>query len=239
MLRTRFLVVSMPVLAAAALLWLAQPGSTAPGGSHGSGGHSSGHSGGGGGARSSPGATFRTSPSGTIHVNPGSSSFHHNNGNVFISPGFFPHNRHRFFNYYSLFYYSPNFYSNYYYFSNATDSSLAQPIYIETPGADQGGEPQPPPEDGKAHIMVILPTADAVVWFNGTKTSQTGKMRAFASPELKPGKEYTYAIKARWKVDGKNVEQTRTLIVASDRWQIVDFTRPPEEDIPPPKPADR
>ncbi len=86
-----------------------------------------------------------------------------------------------------------------------------------------------------AHVRVIVP-ADAEVWFGDGKTKQTGTMCEFVSPELTPGKEYAYEIKARWKQGDKDVVQTRQVDVSAGAWKVVDFTRPPAERLDPPKP---
>ena len=59
--------------------------------------------------------------------------------------------------------------------------------------------------------------ADAEIWFEGDKTSQTGTSRTFVSPALQPGRNFTYDIRARWiSSEGKNVDQTRQVRVQAD-----------------------
>jgi uncharacterized protein (TIGR03000 family) len=89
---------------------------------------------------------------------------------------------------------------------------------------DSQTQQQLPQPDDAAHILVVVPS-DAELWFNGTKTSQTGTQRDFVSPVLTLGKNYTYEVKARWTEDGKPVEQTRSVHVQANSWQVVDFTR--------------
>lgn len=67
-------------------------------------------------------------------------------------------------------------------------------------------------DPGCALLDVRVP-ADAEVWLEGAKTQQTGDSRQFVSPPLKPGQDYHYEIKARWKQDGRDVEQTREVNV--------------------------
>jgi len=55
--------------------------------------------------------------------------------------------------------------------------------------------------------------ADAKIWFDGSQTNQTGTARIFESPPLTGGREYTYLIRIQWKHDGKDITQTRQLIV--------------------------
>src|SRR5579883_3342705 len=101
--------------------------------------------------------------------------------------------------------------------------------YTPTPsdyGAAAGQSQVPPaPRDNMAHLLVIVPE-NAELWFNGTKTTQTGPQREFVSPVLTPGKHYSYEIKARWQENDKTVEQVRTVHVQANDWQTVDFTKP-------------
>jgi uncharacterized protein (TIGR03000 family) len=68
--------------------------------------------------------------------------------------------------------------------------------------------------------------ADAKLWFDGAATRQSGAVREFESPQLKPGKEYTYDVKAQWRdADGKEVTRTRRVDVRANANVTVDFTR--------------
>jgi uncharacterized protein (TIGR03000 family) len=53
--------------------------------------------------------------------------------------------------------------------------------------------------------------ADARVWFDGEKTSQTGTQRQFVTPPLIQGREYTYEVRAAWKEGGRDVTESRHL----------------------------
>jgi uncharacterized protein (TIGR03000 family) len=55
----------------------------------------------------------------------------------------------------------------------------------------------------------------AKVWFDGKITNQTGALRTFATPELEPGKTYTYGVKACWMDDGRPVWRSRKLTVVA------------------------
>ena len=132
------------------------------------------------------------------------------------------------------------------------DSSAAptydRRAYYYTPGAQGYGEEQQARNDARALMAVRVP-ANAEVWVEGDKTSQTGTARSFISPPLETGKRFTYDIRARWMgADGKPVDQTRQVKVEAGRRAMVDFTAPnpapdgkdkplPKSgDIPPPKP---
>jgi uncharacterized protein (TIGR03000 family) len=88
--------------------------------------------------------------------------------------------------------------------------------------------PVAPPASGTAQIQVLLPDADGEVWFDGRKTRQLGNTRLFATPQLEPGKTYSYQISAAWHQNGKLVGDERTIEVAPGRTVVVDFSRPAE-----------
>jgi uncharacterized protein (TIGR03000 family) len=66
-------------------------------------------------------------------------------------------------------------------------------------------------------IAVRVP-ANAELWFDGHKTSQSGQVRQFETPTLDPAQEYTYEVHARWTENGHDVDRNRRLSVhAGDR----------------------
>jgi uncharacterized protein (TIGR03000 family) len=79
--------------------------------------------------------------------------------------------------------------------------------------------------DNRATIRLQAPTADAEVWFDCEKTSQTGTIRDYYSPPLTPGKSYVYRIRVRWLENGKPVEKERTIHVRANTRQDVDFAK--------------
>jgi uncharacterized protein (TIGR03000 family) len=81
-------------------------------------------------------------------------------------------------------------------------------------------------QDNAARVRVIVPP-DAKVWFGNSATEQTGQVRFFQSPELSPGKEYTYDVKAQWRdQNGKDVTQSRQVVVRANAGTTVDFMQP-------------
>jgi uncharacterized protein (TIGR03000 family) len=82
------------------------------------------------------------------------------------------------------------------------------------------------PGDRKIRVRLIVP-ADAEVWFDGTKTSETGATRDYVSPALAFGKDYSYEIRVRWIANGQPVEQTRKVSVRPGALTTVDFTKSP------------
>jgi uncharacterized protein (TIGR03000 family) len=73
-------------------------------------------------------------------------------------------------------------------------------------------------------VDVHVPTPGARVWFDGAATRQTGTERLFASPPLKPGKDYHYTVRARWTANGRPVERTRVVAVRAGERVAVDFS---------------
>ena len=73
------------------------------------------------------------------------------------------------------------------------------------------------------HFAITVP-ADAEVWFDGAKTTQTGPDREFASPPLRPGRSYSYDVRARWKDGGREVDRTRRVTFYAGDELTLDFT---------------
>jgi uncharacterized protein (TIGR03000 family) len=95
-----------------------------------------------------------------------------------------------------------------------------------------GQEPPPhrlfrsPPSNARcARVEVALPHPDADIWLNATAMKGTGTERAFESPELEAGKTYQYEVVARWRQDGREKAEARTLTVAPGQTVLADFTR--------------
>jgi uncharacterized protein (TIGR03000 family) len=78
--------------------------------------------------------------------------------------------------------------------------------------------------DDRARIRLRVP-ADAEVWFEGLKTTQTGTVRDYFSPTLTPGNSYTYRIRVRWMDQGKPVERERDVHVRANSRQEEDFNK--------------
>jgi uncharacterized protein (TIGR03000 family) len=72
-------------------------------------------------------------------------------------------------------------------------------------------------------ISLRLPV-DAEVWFENSKTAQTGTARAFVSPPLTPGQDYVYTLRVRWKDGTGQVEHSRTLRVRAGDTIALEFS---------------
>src|SRR5207237_10503402 len=93
-----------------------------------------------------------------------------------------------------------------------------------------------PRQENAVHLQLLVPE-NAEVYFDGAKTSQTGKRREFTSPPLSPGNRYTYRVSVRYTgPDGKQVNDTRDIYIRPNDWFTIDFTRPAPSDQPPDMP---
>ena len=58
--------------------------------------------------------------------------------------------------------------------------------------------------------------ARAELWLNGDEVKDvTSDEHVLTSPVLKPGEQFTFDVKARWKVDGREYESTRAVTLGS------------------------
>jgi uncharacterized protein (TIGR03000 family) len=96
-----------------------------------------------------------------------------------------------------------------------------------------GGDPNARPLN--ALVQVYVPTDDAELWFNGFKTVSSGQKREFTTPELTPGKLYSYEVRTRWMQDGKQFDRTRTLQVQAGAQAVMTFSPNDREELPIPK----
>ena len=74
-----------------------------------------------------------------------------------------------------------------------------------------------------ATIEVVVPSADAKVWFQGQQTKRTGKVREFESPPLAAGSSYAYEIRAQWMDGDQTVTQTQMVPVRAGERVRVEF----------------
>jgi len=77
-------------------------------------------------------------------------------------------------------------------------------------------------KDAPVLITVTVP-GDAQIWFEGSKTTQTGTTRQFVSPALKPGLNYTYTLRVRRSENGRDVDETRKLSVRAGESVTLNF----------------
>ncbi len=78
--------------------------------------------------------------------------------------------------------------------------------------------------DGGAIITIHVP-ADAEVWFDGDLTKQRGDVREYKTHALPVGELYHSDIRARWKENGRVLDQTRNVPASANHRTLVDFTQ--------------
>lgn len=82
----------------------------------------------------------------------------------------------------------------------------------------------PPIPTAQAKIDLIVP-ADADVWFEGRKMTQTGVKRQFITPHLAGARSYAYTVRAQWLENGKTVERSKEVIVKAGERLFIDWTK--------------
>jgi len=76
----------------------------------------------------------------------------------------------------------------------------------------------------QARIFVRLESPDAKVWLDDQATKQSGLNRMFDTPPLQPG-VYTYHVRAKWKMNGRDMDETRVVHFRPGEALTVDFTQ--------------
>jgi len=139
--------------------------------------------------------------------------------------------------YYGSPYYSgsPYYYdSGYYYspsYSYSTPTYVAPDTVVQAPPAEIRQSSYSDPSG--ATITVLVPAADAQVWFNDTATAQRGMERIFQTPSLQFSG--TYTVRATWTENGRTMNQQRQVQVQPGQSVTVDFRGSPAERLPTPK----
>ena len=112
------------------------------------------------------------------------------------------------------------------YAASSSDSDSRPSYYSE----DYSGPEGPTNAPSKvAYIRVRVP-ANAELWMNKEKRTQTGTVREFVTPALDPDHIYVYNVKARWTEEGGiSVEKTLRVRTISGTRVTVNFARPPAE----------
>jgi uncharacterized protein (TIGR03000 family) len=114
----------------------------------------------------------------------------------------------------SSYYYAPNTYGDLQ--SVAPTTSYYQPEMAPT-------APVPHENPNVVNLEVRVPE-NAALWVEGQPTDPTGSTRHFYSPQLQPGRTYTYHVHARWTdANGKVVDRTKAVDVRAGERIGVDF----------------
>ena len=129
----------------------------------------------------------------------------------------------------SYYYATPSYYVNpatYYEEAYVAPTTQVRPSYYTAPAAPQQF----------VNMTVLVPTAEAQVWFDDRATTQKGMDRLFHSPPLEPNQSFTYTIKARWLENGQAVNRERRVNVEAGRNITVNFREDIRENVAPPLP---
>jgi uncharacterized protein (TIGR03000 family) len=86
-----------------------------------------------------------------------------------------------------------------------------------------------PPSDNTAHLQLLVPEKAEVLIDDG-KTTQTGTVREFVSPQLLPGKSFLYKLSIHYTdANGATIDEQHSIRVhANDRLRL-DFTAPHQQ----------
>lgn len=93
------------------------------------------------------------------------------------------------------------------------------------PKGDPAVKTTPTEKGRESKIRVLLPTAEAKLYFDDTLTKATGAERSFRSPALEAGKRYTYKVVARWMENGREVAHEAQIAFRAGEDLMIDFRR--------------
>jgi uncharacterized protein (TIGR03000 family) len=75
-----------------------------------------------------------------------------------------------------------------------------------------------------AELILYVPT-NAEVWFDEDKTTQTGPVRIYETPALRPGRDFEYKIKIRWKQGADIIERNHPVTIRAGDEITLHFTK--------------
>jgi uncharacterized protein (TIGR03000 family) len=87
--------------------------------------------------------------------------------------------------------------------------------------------PPPVPNPGPAKLDFKLPNADALVWLDDYLTATAGNERTYQTPELQPGKTYSYRLTVVWQQEGQTYRDDRKVDVSANGTTTVDYNALP------------
>lgn len=164
-----------------------------------------------------------------VTISPGGVGVGYNNGyygNRYYGNGFYNNSYYTNGGYYTNGYYTPS------YSSTPTYTYSAPVSGVVTTSAYT---PAPALSPSRAYLSIQVPDDDAQVWINGVATTRMGLERTFESPDLEQGPLYSYTVRAKWTVNGKNMDETRKVSVQPGRQSSVDFRTSASDTIPAPE----
>jgi len=126
------------------------------------------------------------------------------------------------------YYGSPYYYGNRYYYSTPT-YVYPETVVVPAPEVRQSAYLEP----NVATITVLVPNANAQVWFDDALTAQRGLERTFHTPALQASGSYN--IRASWTENGRTMNTQRAVQVQPGQSVTVDFRGARPENLPAPK----
>jgi uncharacterized protein (TIGR03000 family) len=81
--------------------------------------------------------------------------------------------------------------------------------------------PASPATRSQSALLIVHLPEHAVIWVEGKRTLLTGENRYFHSPQLSPGRRYSYTVRAAWIEGGQWVSQTRIVPVQAGMVQAI------------------
>jgi uncharacterized protein (TIGR03000 family) len=95
--------------------------------------------------------------------------------------------------------------------------------------------PAPQVKQTTAELQIFVIDGDAEMWVNGVKSDKVGQTRDIIAKDMKPGKKYTYEIRAKWTQNGKDYDRKHTMTVEAGQQAGVVFAADDREVLPAPK----
>ncbi len=80
-----------------------------------------------------------------------------------------------------------------------------------------------------AVLLTVEVPRDAKVWVNKQETASTGETRLFTSHGMTPEKKYDFAVRMRAYIDGKWVDETKTVSIEAGERETVSLAKVVEE----------
>ena len=85
------------------------------------------------------------------------------------------------------------------------------------------------PVSNDAVLLTVEVPRDAKVWVNKQATGSTGETRLFTSHGMTPEKKYDFAVRMRAYIDGKWVDETKTVSLEAGERETISLAKVVEE----------
>jgi uncharacterized protein (TIGR03000 family) len=87
------------------------------------------------------------------------------------------------------------------------------PAPIASPANYQSFYPSDGPSSDRAALINVSVPPGAEILFGDNKMTLSGPRRQFVSPPITPGSDYAYVVRATWTETGKDVSQSRRVVI--------------------------